>query len=313
MHELKQPTVGLRGVAYHFDEIVPIESLPALAGKDELLQTFRDCGHGSVAVSHCSLIEQTARSAYKSLQESGLSANDIDAVVIGTSELRGWTRWPEYFANDVLLALGIQDALVVGVTLAGCANYGSALRMARNLIVAEGRRNVLVIESNQTRGGLERVRAPGGTRASLVFGDAAVSCIVTPEGGDFRVLGMEQIFKPLNMSGTDRTVFVANNVGGFRHVVDRALAQAGVAREKLAQVFIHNMNKRLLYTLLDAVDIPRELMYLDNIRRTGHLWSADNLIGLHDYCAEKNPPSGTVFLLVCQAEAYFSAVVCEKL
>lgn len=306
-----RPVIGIRGVAYHYDETVPIETLPHLAADALLLKKFQACGHGRFARSQVGIVEQAILSAHKTLERSGLGAQDIDAVVIGMSELRDWNRFPEQLCTDVLLGLGIKDVLVVGVTLAGCANYGSALRMARNLIAVDAYRNILVIETNQVRGNLERVRAPG-HRASFIFGDAAVSYVATSEAGDFKVLGMEQIVRPIDNATTDTAGFIVNNVGGFRYVTERALALAGATRAQIAKVFMHNMNWHVLITLLQSVDIPRELLYGRNIKRTGHLWGADNLVGLHDYCAEESPPAGTLFLMLCQADTYFSAVVCQK-
>jgi 3-oxoacyl-[acyl-carrier-protein] synthase III len=303
--------IGIRGIACHYDETVPIETLPRLAEDALLLKKFQACGHGTYARAQVGIVEQTVLAARKTLERSGLDAQNIDAVVIGTSELRDWNRYPEQLANEVLLALGIRDVLVVGVTLAGCANYASALRMARNLIAVEGCRNVLVIETNQVRGNLERVYAPG-HRAAFIFGDAALSYIATPDAADFKVFGMEQLVRPINDAIADSAAYIANNVGGFRHVTERALALSGVTRAQLGKVFMHNMNWHVLITLLQALDIPRELLYGRNIRRTAHLWGADNLIGLHDYCAEESPPAGALFLLLCQADTYFSAVVCQK-
>jgi 3-oxoacyl-[acyl-carrier-protein] synthase III len=318
MHEEPSPAVpglhaafGIRGIGYHFDETVPIDELPRLAADPQLLSRFKLGGHQYYARSHVSIAEQAVLSARRTLHNSALTADAIDAVIIGTSELRDWKGFPEALAAEVLLALGLKDILVVGVTMAGCANYASALRMARNMIIAEGCRNILVIETNQVRGDLDRVWATE-KNAAYIFGDGAVSCIATAAAnGDFRVLGMEQIVKPLP-PGVQSTDFIANNVGGLRHVVSRALAQAGAEPEQVAKVFIHNINFHVAVGLVHAVGYHHEKLYARNIKRTAHVWGADNLIGLHDYCAAENPPAGTLFLMLCQADTYFSAIVCDK-
>jgi 3-oxoacyl-[acyl-carrier-protein] synthase III len=318
MHEERSPPMpglpaafGIRGIGYHFDETVPIDALPRLAADPQLLSRFKLGGHRCYARSHVSITEQAILSARKTLHNGALAADAIDAVVIGTSELRDWKGFPEAVGTEVLLALGLKDILVVGITMAGCANYASSLRIARNMIVAEGYRNILVIETNQVRGDLDRVWATE-SNAAYIFGDGAASCIATAAGNsDFRVVGMEQIVKPLPPNAP-RTEFIANNVGGFRHVAGRALAQAGVARERVAKVFIHNINFHVVAGLVQTVGYHYEKLYARNIRRTAHVWGADNLIGLHDYCAAENPPPGTIFLMLCQADTYFSAIVCEK-
>lgn len=318
MHDMSPPAmpgckaaVGIRGIGYHFDETVPIETLPEIAADPILLASYKAHGHRQFARSHVSITEQAILSARKTLHNSGLTAADIDAVVIGTSELRDWKYFPERVSTEVLLGLGLKDILVVGVTLAGCANYGSALRVARNMIMVDGYRHVLVIESNQVRGGLQRVSATGSS-AGYILGDGAVSFVATSDAGEFKVRGMGQIVKPLADKITDSAAFIANNISGFRHVVERALAQAGIAREQVEKVFLHNINWHVLAKLMSVIDFPVAKLYGRNIPRTAHLWGADNLIGLHDYCAESHPSAGALFLLVCQADTYFSAVVCEK-
>jgi 3-oxoacyl-[acyl-carrier-protein] synthase III len=302
---------GMRGIGYHFDETVPIDDIPRLAADPQLLSRFKLGGHERYARSHVSITEQAVLAARKTLDSAALAASAIDAVIIGTSELRDCKEFPETVAADVLLALGLKDILVVGVTMAGCANYASSLRIARNMIVAEGYRNILVIETNQVRGDLDRVCATE-SNAGFIYGDGAASCIATAAAdGDFRVVGMEQIVKPLP-PGAQPTDFVAHNISGFRHVESRALAQAGVAREQIAKVFIHNINFHVAARLVHIVGYHYTKLYARNIRRTAHVWGADNLIGLHDYCAAENPPAGTLLLMLCQADTYFSAIVCEK-
>jgi len=305
--------IGIRGIAYHFDEEASIDTIPTLQVNPELLAAFKKTGHERFALSHVSITEQAIIAARKTLDKAGMVAGDIDAVVIGTSELRGWNRFPEKVGNEILLALGMKDILVVGVTLAGCANYASALRVARNMIAVDGYRNVLVIETNQVCGNLDRVVASSQTGApAYILADGALSYVATTDAADFSVLGMEQIVKPFDPTSADATTFITNNIGGFRHVTQVALDRAGVRREQITQVFFHNISLLLLRGLMEVTEFPLYKLFIDNVERTGHVWGADNLVGLHDYCMTENPPSGALFMLLCQADTYYSAIVCQK-
>jgi 3-oxoacyl-[acyl-carrier-protein] synthase III len=317
MHELPPPVMpgpklefGIRGIGYHFDDTVPIDTLPGLSDNPELVKTFKAAGHERCSISRVGIVQQAILTARKTLNNSGLSAADIDAVVIGTSELRDWADYPEEFSTEVLLALGLKDILVVGVTIAGCANYASALRVARNMIAVDGYRNILVIESNQVRGGSARVH---GTveRAGFILGDGAVSYIATSAPGDFNVLGMGQIVKPMDTTVAN-AAFGPNNISGFRHVLNRSLAQAGVSREQIAKVFLHNMRFAAMTEFMRVLDFPQSKLCADTLAKMAHVWGAENLIGLHDYCAAENPEAGTLFLMLCQADFYYSAVICQK-
>jgi hypothetical protein len=145
-----------------------------------------------------------------------------------------------------------------------------------------------------------------------MLGDGAASFIATAEGGNFKVLGMDQIVKPLDYAQSTQAGFAANNISGFRRVAERAMGQARVKRGQIEKVFMHNIRASALIGFMGALDFGQYKLFTDNIAKTGHVWGADNLIGLYDYCAAKNPPAGANFLMLCQADFYYSAVVCQK-
>lgn len=307
--------VMLRGVAYHIDEIAPIERIPALAKDAKLLASFKDAGHATYAHSEASLAEQAVASAKKTLAAAGLDSDDVDAIVLGTSEIRAPKRYPEMLSTEVLTSLGLCDVPVVGVTLAGCANYSSSVRVARNMVVAEGLSNVLVVETDQVRGTMERQIVDDG-QACAIFGDGAASLVVSGErsagNADFELVAIAQTIKPLDWASADVNMIAANNVFGFRHVLDEALAKAGVARGDLRKTFLSNIGIAIVEDLASLLELDVASVHTANCSRTAHVWSCDNLINLIDYCAAEPVPAGALFLMVCQAESYFSAIVCRK-
>lgn len=311
----------LRGVAYHIEELVPIERIPALAADAKLLAAFKEVGQSTYAhSSSLSLAEQAVASAKKTLAAANVASKDIDAIVIGTSEIREPKRYPEMLANDVLTALELTNVPVVGVTLAGCANYSSALRVARNYVVGEGLKNVLVIETDQVRGTMERQVFDNDT-ACAIFGDGAASVIVSPENGpstsasaapEFELLAISQTIKPLDWATADVNTIAANNLLGFVHVLDDVLARAKVEQVELSRAFLSNISIRIVTELASVLDIDIAKVHTANCSRTAHVWSCDNLINLADHCAAQQVPAGALFLMVSQAESYFSAIVCRK-
>jgi 3-oxoacyl-[acyl-carrier-protein] synthase-3 len=308
-----EPRVGLRGIAYHFDGIAPIEEIPMLARDPRLVDAFKEGGHVSFAWSQVSLAEQAVISARKTLDAAKLTSTDIDAVIIGTSEMPWFKRIPEMLSTHVLMGLGLRDIPVVGVTLAGCANYASSLRVARNMIMAEGMRNVLVIETNQVRGEMQRPYvSPLSGAAGAIFADGAASFIVTTDEADFALVSMAQIVKPIDKLVAQINDVVANNVTAFRHVTPLALSKAGISLAEVRKIIMSNVNLPMLSGLAATLELPAGSIHMDNVARTGHVWSADNLINLVDYSSSEEVPPGSWMLMLCQAESYYSAIVIRR-
>jgi 3-oxoacyl-[acyl-carrier-protein] synthase III len=322
----------LRGVAYHIDEIAPIERIPALAQDAQLLTAFREAGYQTYAHSALSLAEQAVSSAKKSLTAANLAPKDLDAIVIGTSEIVDQKRYPEFLSTQVLLALELVDVPVVGVTMAGCANYASCLRIARNMLVAEGLRNILVIETDQVRGAMERQLTFEGS-AALIFGDGAASVVVSavpdedrgffarlrkgPErapsssSSDLELIAMAQTIKPIDYSAASSNDIALNNLLGFRHVLDEVMARAETNPADFTQIFMANVNPQVVADNCEVLGLP-PAVYVGNSSRTAHVWSCDNLINFADYSAREQAPAGALFLMLSWAESYFSAIVCRK-
>lgn len=309
------PAIGIRGIAYHVGPSVPIDELPCLAGDGALLARFKAVKFTNYSRSDLSLPEQAVLSAQSTLRKCGMQAGDIDAVVIGFSELREWRGYPENLTRAVLLGLGMNNLPVVGVTLAGCANVSSSLWVARNMVIADGYRNVLVIETNLLRDDGRRLSGTKpGEMPDNVFGDGAVSLVVTGDvdTADFDLLAMDHIVSCLESDELTLQEEIAQSTSASRHVIERALGRAGVTRQQVGCVLMNNMNYKVMIALLRAYGLTDADFFADNIMRYGHVWSADGLINLHDYCGRKAPPAGTCFVLIGHGISYYSALVCRK-
>jgi 3-oxoacyl-[acyl-carrier-protein] synthase III len=307
----------LRGLAYHFDEVRPIDEIALLAQSPDYLSSLKQKGLRNFAYSEMSLGQQAIASARKTLDAAGLAAADIDAVVVGTSEMPYFDRFPEMLGTEILMGLGLRDLPVVGVTLAGCANYASSLRVARNMLIAEGLRNVLLIETNQVRGTMQRVPVSRFTGdVNTVFADGAASMIVSACGAadhpGLTLDGMAQTVSPIDAHRVQMGDVWVNAVTAFRSVIDAALEQAGAFRADVRKVFYLNVNAVQSAALAPAFGFEVESLHAANLARTAHVWSSDNLISLSDYCATEQVAAGALFLLLCQGESYFSAIACRR-
>jgi len=285
--------IGIKGLAYAFDRLRDIKTISTLAANVETLVAYENGGHRSFGYSDCSLSEQAVLSAKETLANVNLDAGDLDAVVIGCASIRFWPKYAELLSTEILLSLGAKDIPVFGVTMGGCANYSNALRIAKALVAENGWRNVLVIETNKMPNDEMRPYMP----YVSVFGDGSVSVIVSnAEDIEFDIASIAHVAKPLDAADGGDPRLITNNINGYRRVISEALRLAGCNLGDIDMVMPNNKNIAELIKLAAFWNVPFAKVYTDNVSRIGHLWSADNLINLKDFCADpRNAQRRTFF------------------
>lgn len=301
-------SIGIKGIAYTFDRLRDISTLPALAQDEEMLAGFVQGGHRSFGCSDCSLSEQAARAALRTLTEAGIRGSQLDAVVVGCASIRFWHRTAELLSTEIMLALELKDIPVFGVTMGGCANYSTALRIAKGLLVENGWRNVLLIETNKVASDETRPYMP----YVSIFGDGCVSAVISTVDPEYKISSIAHITKPLDAEYGGDPRFVTNNINGYRRVIGQALEQARCTMEDIDAVIPNNKNIAELQKLAVFWKVPFKKVFTANVARIGHLWSADNLINLKDLCVAENALNHNTFLLLCQGDATYSAIVLER-
>lgn len=302
-------TIGIKGIAYAFDRLRDIATLPRLANDATLLHGYERGGHRSFGHSDSSLSEQAIVAARQTLTDTNLPPQVLDAVVVGCASIRFWPRYAELLSTEILLGLGIKDVPVFGVTLGGCANYSNGLRIAKALLHENNDwRNILLIETNKLPNDEMRPYMP----YVSIFGDGSVSAIISNDDNEFVIAGIAHVAKPLDAEGGGDPRFITNNINGYRRVINEALHQAACEIEQVDVVIPNNKNISELENLASFWRVPFSKVFVGNIGRIGHLWSADNLINLKDVCAEPQYANHKTFLLLCQGDSTYSAIVLRR-
>ncbi len=230
--------IGIKGVAYAFEQLRDISTLAKLAASAEMLAGFERGGHRSFGYSECSLSEQAVLSARQSLANTGLASKELDAVIIGCASIRFWPKYAELLSTEILIALDIKNVPVFGVTMGGCANYSNALRIAKALLVENNWRNILVVETNKLPQDEMRPYMP----YVSIFGDGSVSAIVSSENTEFDIASIAHVAKPLDAADGGDPRFITNNINGYRHVINEALRQANYTLDQIDVVIPNNKN-----------------------------------------------------------------------
>jgi len=302
--------IGIKGIGSYLGERFPISAIPELAADPDALACYEKRGFRHYTRSPVQEPEMALRSCRETLRRSGLCAADIDAVVFGWTEHRFYDDMQERLGTHILRGLGFHATHVLGIFMAGCCLTTELLRTARNLIVGEGYRNVLIVEAHRCNpDDSDRVIPPD----QWVYGDGASSCIVTTDTPEFALRSAVHISQGLPDYRTvgHRCSFVHKTTNS--HVVMmRALRHAQTSIKGIKQFFMPNASPGLVHNHARRMRIPLDRVYLANVPVIGHPWSADALINLHSYCHVRAPMPGDLFAAMAWAEGGFGAFVLQR-
>ena len=235
-----------------------------------------------------------AEAAKIALEKAGLSAEDIDMIILATTT-------PDYpiqsTACVVQELIGAVNAGAVDIN-AACSGFVYALTMAKALIASGMNKKVLVIGAEV----LSKCVDMQDRNTCVLFGDGAAAAVVaeveegygilsqflgaepdvkgalrTPAGGTRKPLSQEVLDERSNflqMKGQDVFKFA---VKALPKATLEALNGAGLKAENIDMVFPHQANVRIIEAASKRLEIPMDKFYL-NLNKFGNTSSAS--IGL---------------------------------
>jgi 3-Oxoacyl-[acyl-carrier-protein (ACP)] synthase III. len=211
---------------------------------------------------------------------------------------------PYDFAGRVLLAVGLDDCVPHVVSFQRCCSSLTALRHGQELFSDPEVTHVVVVAVDFMPHDRDRVRS------YAMFGDAAVSCLLTRHHpGLVRLVSSAVKVDPDGLRGHDS--FVSR-----KNVADRTLSavlRAGGRRQgQIAKVFAANLHKPL--TLFNATSVgllPDTLHFADTLAAYGHCGNADWMINLVDYHERFGIQSGETYLAQSLAPGFYACGLFE--
>jgi len=239
----------------------------------------------------------------RTLQDAGATAADVDHLVFATSDPT-LALLPYDFAGRVLLAVGLDDCVPHVVSFQRCCSSLTALRHGQELFSDPEVTHVVVVAVDFMPHDRDRVRS------YAMFGDAAVSCLLTRHHpGLVRLVSSAVKVDPDGLRGHDS--FVSR-----KNVADRTLSavlRAGGRRQgQIAKVFAANLHKPL--TLFNATSVgllPDTLHFADTLAAYGHCGNADWMINLVDYHERFGIQSGETYLAQSLAPGFYACGLFE--
>ena len=257
----------------------------------------------------------TLTASEQALRQAGLTARDLDAIVLGT--VTPDRRLPAT-ACDLQALLGAQNAAAFDIA-AACPGFIYALAVAEGLIAAGQVKTALVAGAEK----LSTITDMTDRSTAILFGDGAGAVVLRKsEGGDRGILSIflrsdgklasllyipaggssdpisEKVVRERNhyMKMAGREVFKAA-VLSMVEACDEALARAGLEAEQIDLLVPHQANIRIIEATAKHAGIPMEKVMV-NVDRFGNTSSASIPLALAQAAEEGRLKEGSLVLLV---------------
>jgi 3-oxoacyl-[acyl-carrier-protein] synthase-3 len=276
---------------------------------DDLWQTasfgtdFAEMGCTTYRKMSGPVLDYVVDAVRRSLRDSGAGAADIDHLVIATSDPT-LALLPSDFAEQVLIALGLDNCVPHLVSFQRCCSSLTALRHGRDLFADPDVTHVALVALDFVPDDRDRVRP------YAVFGDAAAGCMLTRhDPGLVRLSSSAVKVDPDGLRGRDS--FVSRKTVADR-TLSAVLRAGGRDLAQVTKMFAANLYKPL--TLFNAASVglpPDRLHFAETLSAYGHCGNADWMINLADYHERVGIRSGQTYLAQSLAPGFYACVLLE--
>jgi 3-oxoacyl-[acyl-carrier-protein] synthase-3 len=302
----------ISSICYSLGQVRPISALLDLGLADQgALDALAAKGLRNFCEDSRSTGHMCTSCVEESLSESGLRAADIDAVVIGPSQVE-WNLKDEQDLLSALASIGISRAKIYGISMQACSVGNAALDLARILIVGSSKvRNVLVIIFGRSHDG-NRL----GPSASTLYSDGSASCIVSADFGVLKIIACASV-TDLELAGMEQLEanfkrYLQSGMVSLNQVCKEVYSQAQVAPPDIAAVFGTNGSNVYLQMIGFASGVAANRVWKENLSRYAHVYGCDGLIGLRDRMLQQDFGSGEYVMSVAWAPNVASACLLRR-
>ncbi|WP_326795684.1 ketoacyl-ACP synthase III [Streptomyces sp. NBC_01808] len=317
------PYARIMGVGgYRPTRVVPNEEiLQYIDSSDEWIRSRSGISTRHWAGPDETVAQMSVEAAGKALAAAGVTAEQIDAVIIST--VSHFMQTPSV-ATEIAHLLGAGKPAAFDIS-AACAGFGYGLTLAKGLIVEGSAEHVLVV-------GVERLSDltdKSDRTTAFLFGDGAGAVVVGPADepgigpsvwgseGDkhetikqtvpwdrFRVGDVGQL--PLDENGDvkfpaltqeGQTVF-RWAVYEMAKVAQEALDAAGITPDELDVFIPHQANMRIIDSMVKTLKLPEHVTVARDIETTGNTSAASIPLAMERMLATGQAKSGDTALVI---------------
>ncbi|AKH82212.1 3-oxoacyl-ACP synthase [Streptomyces sp. CNQ-509] len=317
------PYARIMGVGgYRPTRVVPNEEiLQYIDSSDEWIRSRSGITARHWAGPDETVAQMSVEAAGKALAAAGVTAEQVDAVIIST--VSHFMQTPSV-ATEIAHLLGAGKPAAFDIS-AACAGFGYGLTLAKGLIVEGSAEHVLVV-------GVERLSDltdKSDRTTAFLFGDGAGAVVVGPADepgigpsvwgseGDkhetikqtlpwdrFRVGDLGQL--PLDENGDvkfpaltqeGQTVF-RWAVYEMAKVAQEALDAAGITPDELDVFIPHQANMRIIDSMVKTLKLPEHVAVARDIETTGNTSAASIPLAMERMLATGQAKSGDTALVI---------------
>ncbi len=218
----------------------------------------------------------------KAIEESGLSARDIDAVIVCTFTADKATPG---VATELCGMLRLREDVLATDVNGACSGFIYGAIVANALLHTGSYQNVLLVGS-ETISSFMSMKDRG---TDVLFGDGAGAavCTLSEEGffahlegviSDSEVLYCERFEQRISMQGQEVYRFAVNKIP---EVTKELLDQNGVHKDDVDFFIFHQANKRIIRSIASKLGVPIEKCFMD-LEEYGNTSAASVAIAMAD-------------------------------
>jgi len=314
---VKRPVAELVGTGRYVPELVYDNAYfeQLVDTSDDWIRERTGIKERHIANDEETLAFMGTKAANQVLDDVGITALDLDGIVLGTASP---DRLLPSTACDLQAELGAKNAAAFDVA-AACSSFLYSLSVAEGMVLGGDFQNVLVVGGDR----LSRITDYSDRATCILFGDGIGATLVRPASDGQRgllssylktdgTLGNllyrpggggnhppdERMFEErgyyIKMAG--REVF-KSAVKSMAEACDRALERAGVSGEEVDLLIPHQANIRIIEATGKHAGIPMDKVYV-NIDRYGNTSAASIPIALDECVRSEKIGPGSLVLMV---------------
>lgn len=284
--------VFMTGIAHTTGDPRPITDIEPIAAEPRLVDALHEVGLATYRRARDSPVDMAAACIAETLDQSRIPASGIDILMLASSTI-GFGQ----IENTELLRLserfGLSHATPIGISAAECANFGTALHLARTLVASGEARTVLLVTADACTAPEQRLLR----QVNSVISDGAASCLVTTEPARIEILTTATATDQLIRVATNPDTIAALTRRTLLGLVDEVLSRADIDRTQIRQVITNNINTEALRFMTLSAGLDHNLCYVDNVADFAHVHSADNLLNLQSYLEDGAAPDQIVLTI----------------
>lgn len=271
MNELRFP-VGLLGTGIYVPRrvVTNAELAEDLDTSDEWIVTKTGIRERRFLENELATSDMAVAAAREALERSGVSAADLDAVIVTT--FTADQPLPST-ALMVMDALGADRAMPLDLTQAACAGGIYGLIVTAHLLQRDGARNVLVIGADCA----SRATDPADRKTRVFFGDAAGAVVLGRTAPGYGLLawdtGSELSYEVQIPAGGSRTPrgaagdhYLQMNgkavwdvaVSELPRSIRQTVSRAGVELSDVQHFLLHQANLNIILEAMKSLGVPPE-------------------------------------------------------